>query len=369
MRVVLDCTSVPRRPAGAGRYALELAQALAVRATDPAEDLDLTILERWGMLVGLERPGVRVRQVGPANRWLRVVWEQTILPLRLRRLRPDVYHSTHHWVPLVPIGAAKVVTVHDMTFRLFPQRYPAANRLYMRWSTAASMAVAHAVIVPSRAVESDLRRLQPPHRASVHVVPEGASESFNVRRDSPEVEAAGKRYSLPERYLFHLGTSEPGKNRALLLEAYERVRATHPDVGLVLAGQKGWGEQQEVPPGVLDLGYLPQDDLPLLYAGAEAFVFPSLYEGFGLPILEAMASGTPVVTAVGGACAEVAGAAGIVVDPLTVEDLAEAVSRVLDDPALRSQLVEAGRKRAAEFSWERAARETLAIYRSAASRG
>jgi glycosyltransferase involved in cell wall biosynthesis len=369
VKVVLDCTSVPRRPAGAGRYALELANALAVLASEPESDLRLVILERWGKLASLAGDRVEYVRAGPANRWARVVWEQTALPILLRRLQPDVCHSTHHSLPLLPVAARRVVTVHDLTFRLFPARYPWSSRHYMRWTTAAAMRSADAVIVPSEAVKRDLLRLKRPPRAAVHVIPEGVSPRFIAEATESSVASLRTRHALPGRFLLQLGTDEPGKNRALTVGAFEELGPEFPDLGLVFAGQKGWGEAAALPESVLDLGYVPDEDLPALYAAAEVFVFPSLYEGFGLPVLEAMAAGTPVVTAPGGACAEVAGDAALIVDPLTSSGLAAAIRTVLTDPTKRSALSRRGRARAAEFTWERTARETLAVYRAAASSG
>jgi glycosyltransferase involved in cell wall biosynthesis len=181
---------------------------------------------------------------------------------------------------------------------------------------------------------------------------------------------------LPEQFILSLGTIEPRKNLASLLEAYRVLRNQGSDLGLVIVGKKGWlyegffhrlrelGLENEV----LFTGFVPDEDLPAICSAAELFVFPSLYEGFGLPVLEAMACGAPVITSNVSSLPEVAGNAALLVDPASVRELTEAMAAVLQDEELRTSLQSKGPKQAARFSWEKAARETLAVYQSVLKR-
>ena len=371
MRIALDATAIPRLMAGAAVYTYELARALA--AVD--SEYEYVIFARGDLFDDLAatRPRLRVLRVRTPSRPLRLLWEQTVLPWRLRQLRIDVLHSPHHTTPIAPCGCGRVVTFHDLTFFLLPERYPTTRRLYFQTVTRLSALVADAVITPSEAVRQDAVRILrlPPRR--VIVTPEAAGPAFGPQ-DAGAVEAVRRRYGLEEPFLLSVGSLEPGKNRERLLQALVRLRARGLKHTLAIAGQRAWRYEGEAPLarrlGLADsvrfLGYVPPADLPALYSGADLFVFPSLYEGFGLPALEALACGTPVVASNVSALPEVVGDAALQVDPLDTEALAGAMERVLRDDGLRVDLRERGLRRAREFSWERTARETLAVYEQAA---
>jgi len=384
MRIAFDATAMPRLMAGAAVYTYELARALA--AVDIENEYvifargshfdDLPAM-RSGPPAGPayrtgRRAGVRVLKVRVPSRPLRLLWEQTVLPWSARggrRLRIDVLHSPHHTTPLAPCGYRRVVTIHDLTFFLLPERYPTTRRLYFQLMTRLSARVADAVIVPSEAVKGDVTRILGLPRERVFVIPEAAGPAFHPQ-DAVAIEAVRRRYGLEGPFLLSVGSLEPGKNRERLLQAFARVRARGLKHSLVVAGQRAWRYEGEAPLarrlGLADsvrfLGHVPQADLPALYSAADLFVFPSLYEGFGLPALEAMACGTPVVASNVSALPEVVGDAALQVSPLDVEALAGAMERLLRDDRLRSDLRERGLERAARFSWEKAARQTVEVY-------
>jgi glycosyltransferase involved in cell wall biosynthesis len=270
--------------------------------------------------------------------------------------------------------ARRVVTVHDLTFFRIPQRYPRVRRVYMQTLTRLAVRVADAIIVPSKTVRRDLEQaLGGGAAAKATVVYEAAAARY--RPTAPDDAAAvAARYGLQPGYLLSVGSLEPGKNRGRLIRALRELRDKGVDTTLAVAGQEAWkfaGDYALVERlGMRDcvrwLGYVPDDDMPALYAGASAFVFPSLYEGFGLPVLEAMACGTPVLTSDVSATAEVAGDAAMVVPPESVPLIRDGIRRLLEDDALRRDLRERGLVRAAEFSWARAAEETHALYASVA---
>lgn len=371
MRIALDATAIPRLMAGAAVYTYELTHALA--AVD--NENEYVVLARGDLFDDLaaSRPGLRVLKVRVRSRTMRLLWEQTVLPLHLRRLRIDVLHSPHHTTPLAPCGCRRVVTFHDLTFFLLPGRYPPSRRLYFQTMTRLSALVADAVIVPSEAVRQDVMRVLRLPSRRVFVTPEAAGPAF-APQDADAVEAVRRRYGLDGPFLLSVGSLEPGKNRERLLQAFARLRARGLEYTLAVAGQRAWRYEGEAPlarrlglaEAVRFLGHVPAADLPALYSAADLFVFPSLYEGFGLPALEAMACGTPVVTSSVSALPEVVGDAALQVNPLDIEALAEAMERLLRDDGLRTDLRERGLRRAEEFSWERTARATLSVYGRAA---
>jgi len=367
----VDGSAIPRRMAGAGVYAYQLVRALA--ALDG--DQQLIVLARPGLFDDLpkQHPNVDIVHVRQRGRAGRLAWEQAALPERLRRHRIDVLHSPHHHTPMLSLGVRRVVTVHDLTFLLIPERYPAARRLYMTWVTRAAARVASTIITPSETIRDEvISRLGVPAERVV-AVPEAAGPQYRPVDD----DALGRmrwKYHLPSEYILSVGSLEPGKNRPRLIQAYARLRGEGIDAPLVIAGQRAWRYEGEIALArelglrehVRFLGYVPDEDMPALYSGATLLAFPSLYEGFGLPVLEAMACGTPVVTSNVSATAEAAGDAARLVDPTDLDALTAGLREVLSDPSVRFDLQARGLERAKAFSWERAARGTLAVYHAVA---
>jgi glycosyltransferase involved in cell wall biosynthesis len=300
------------------------------------------------------------------------------LPLRLARLRADVYHGPAVFLPLVKLGYRTVVTVHDLVCFLFPHTVPRKYAVYMRLMTRLAVRSADRIIAVSGATGDDLRRVLAVPPEQVVIIHEAVSPEFARPPAAEAVEAVTHRYGIRPPYCLFVGNVEPRKNLARLIEAFGllRARAGRPGGGgppqLVLVGTRGWlssgilaaVEAQGGAPGIVFTGYVPPADLPALYSGAACFVFPSLYEGFGLPVLEAMAAGTPVVASRVGAIPEVAGDAALLVDARRPAELAEAIAAVLGDPVLRARLIDRGHARARRFTWEAVARDTLAVYES-----
>lgn len=368
MRIAIDASAVPRQMAGAGVYTYQLVRALAEL---PGEQ-ELFVFARDGLFDDLAdlRPQLHVIHIDPPSRAARLLWEQTALPLALRRLRVDVLHSPHHHTPLASgAGFRRVVTIHDVTFLLLPERYPLVRRLYMEGVTRASARIADGVITPSHTVRTDVIGKLGVSGERIVAIPEAAGPQFRPIEDDA-VSRMRDKYRLAGRYLLSVGTLEPGKNRGRLLCAYARLRSEGLDCPLAIAGQPGWHYRDDfelvaalgLEGDVTFLDFVPDKDLPALYSGAALLAFPSLYEGFGLPVLEAMACGTPVVTANVSAPAEVAGDAALLVDPRDIEALAGAMGRVLSDDALSEELRARGLERARRFSWQRTARDTLSVY-------
>lgn len=320
--------------------------------------------------------GVRLRGSRWDTRrpWRRILWEQLALPLLSLQVGLDLVHAPVNVSPWLS-GCPAVVTVHDLSFVRYPQAFPPMQRLYLRSQARRSARSARRIIAVSQATRRDVAGLLGAPAERVDVVYNGVDAAF---RPAPASEVAEfrRRKGLPERFILHLGTLEPRKNLVRLVQAFDQVRrqAGRPaELKLVLAGGRGWDYAaifQEVArlglgQEVLFPGYVPDQELPWWYRSATVFAYPSLLEGFGLPVVEAMACGTPVVTSNTSSLPEVAGEAALLVDPASSEMLADALQAVLSDPALAQNLAAAGLAQAGRFSWQRTARETAAVYRSA----
>ena len=365
MHVGIDASraTVARRT-GTESYALHLLRAML--AHPPAETVSLYFRDEPAPGLFPDSAGVTPRVIPFPRLWTHL---RLAADLAVRRPRPDVLFVPAHVVPVVcPVPA--VVTVHDLGYRHFPDAHPLAQRLYLEASTYYSAHAAAHVIADSEATRRDLRTFYGVPAERVAVVYPGRDES--LRPVDPA--AVRAKYGLPERYLLHVGTLQPRKNLVRLMEAARTVAQTElADISLVLAGRPGWlaapilQAARECGPLVRVLEYVPDEDLPGLYSGAAVFAFPSLFEGFGFPVLEAMACGTPVVCANTSSLPEVAGTAALLVDPLDVAALATALTRALTDPAVRAELVARGFRQVQRFTWARAADEVWAVLAGAAS--
>lgn len=371
MHVALDALPLQVHSAGIAVYTSELARALA--AARPG--LELTL---FGMRGLRRRPDAE--PPWPAGvRWQRSALYQPIMgaPLmHLPRMLPleaglrgvDVFHATNYAVPRSR-RTAIVLTVHDLALLRFPALGTSAlRRLVGR--VASGAAAARLIVAVSESTARDLRDLLGLPTRRLRVVYPGCGRLFRPL-GVDECRGVLARHRVQPPYLLHVGTLEPRKNLVHLLRAYQRVRGTLADPpSLVLAGAFGWGAAA-VRAAIDDLalsehvrltGHVPTGDLPALYSAASLFVYPSRYEGFGFPALEAMACGTPVLTSDVSSLPEVVGDAAIRVDPDDTTALAEAIVRVLSDPALGAALRQAGPLRAAAFTWNRCARAMLEVY-------
>lgn len=371
LRVGYDVTSLTMQRSGIGRYALELLCAL-VRA-EPENEYRLLSHRalRADAAAAIASAGLhRLRGPGFPSR---IAWMQGILPVALAAADLDVCHFTNYHAPILARGPF-VATFHDMSLILSPREHPRLRVATMRPLLRAVARRAAAIITPTEGARMDaLRVLEiPPER--VHVVPEAPAATFRRVTDVAALDAVRARYRLEPGFLLALGTIEPRKNLSRLVDAYLALRRDGFAEPLVLCGALGWGysalldrlRAPELEGAVRILGYVPDADLAPLLTLAGAFAYPSLYEGFGLPIVEAMACGTPTVTSDRGAMAEVAGKGALLVDPEDTAALANALGCALGDVPTRRRLAVAGPQRAADFTWEGAAHRTAHIYQLAA---
>lgn len=300
---------------------------------------------------------------------VRIFWEQAIQPWVLYRSHVDLCHGPA-FVGALASACPMVVTVHDLSFLLYPENFRALNRLYLQVFTRQSVRRARRVLAVSNSTKDDLIRFYGIASSKIDVIHNGADPSFRPL-PAEHVDAFRVERGLPDRFVLFVGTLEPRKNVVGLVEAYAQLPSDRPP--LMLVGAKGWLydeiyrriEALNLSDEIHFVGYVPPDDLPWWYNAAELFVYPSLYEGFGLPPLEAMACGTPVITSTVSSLPEVVGSAGMLVDPGDSQMLAEAMQRVLTDAGARARMRVAGIDQAQGFSWDHAAQHTVTSYRQA----
>lgn len=371
MRIAIDATAIPEQLTGAGHYVVNLIRALSSLDSEH----EWIVFAQPHLLSALTPVVHRLRMIPtrPMPPPIRLLWEQTALPVWTRRLNVDVLHSPHYTMPLMhPVR--QVVTFHDMTFFLYPERHERSKQLFFPLMIRASARRAERLIVPSESTRKDTLQYTATPPAKVVTIYEGVDERFFLPPSEATAQALRRRYSLPDRFVLYVGTLEPRKNVDILLEAFSRLHPHFPDVKLVLAGKAGWNvaatlqriAQMEHAGQAIWLRHVPAAHLPALYHLAEVFVYPSLYEGFGLPPLESMAAGTPVITTNVSAMPEVVGRAGVLIPPSDIHALVAALQTLLRQPERRRHLAQQGKARARRFSWQRTARQTLQVYEQVA---
>lgn len=373
MRVLVDATAIPADRGGVGRYVDELVPELVGAGADvvlAVQDRDADYFRR---LV----PGAQVVAAPAtiARRPVRMLWEQSGLPLLARRLRPDVLHSPHYTMPLVS-GVPVVVTLHDATFFTTPELHLRSKAVFFRTATRIAVRRAAAIVVPSRATRDEVVRVAGADRdlftVAHHGVDHGRFHPTSMQEQA-RVRQTLDIGDLP--YVAFLGTLEPRKNVPALVRAWVRSCADlESPPALVLAGGRGWDAEIDAAiarvPRQLTVrrpGYLPLDDLPGFLAGATVLAYPSLGEGFGLPVLEAMACGATVLTTRELSLPEVGGDA-VAYCGTSVDEIADGLSALLGDPGRRAELAAAAATRAGDFTWASAAQQHLRAYEGALAR-
>jgi glycosyltransferase involved in cell wall biosynthesis len=373
MRIAIDATALPAQLGGAGNYIVRLINGLRTLNTGDrllviAKENDLDRLGPWTAQV--EPVAVRL-----GSRPARLAWEQLLLPVTLRRLRVDLLHSPHYTIPLYGVDARRVVTFHDMIFLLYPGFHQRTKVMFFSRMIRLAARLANHVIADSSATRADAIRLLRMQPEAVTTIPLAADERFAPILDPARLDAICHKYHLRRPFLLVVSTLEPRKNLGAAIETLARLRLTGVDCQLAIAGTKGWAYESmlagmsrpELASHIRVLGFVSDDDLPALYSASAAFLYPSRYEGFGLPPLEAMACGVPVVASNRSSMPEVVGDGGVLVDPDDIDAMVTAVASLLRNPSARQEWRRRAVKRAAEFSWERTARMTYAVYERVAA--
>ncbi len=373
MRVAIDYTPAIYQGAGIGRFVRSLVKALADIDRDTEYILVFADPPKGVSPDIPQAPNFSCRRIPLPDRALTVLWHRASLPLPVELItgRVDVFHSPNF--VLAPVWrSSAVVTVHDLAFLLRPECADANLRDYLEKTVPRSVARSDFILADSESTQTDLICLLGVPPSKVAVVPGGVEEQFAPVRDPEALEEMRRRVSGGAPFILSVGMIEPRKNVVRLIEAFEMVKSrTQPPHKLVLAGKRGWlsdpiyARARESPRAsdIVFPGYIPDADLPTLYSAADLFVFPSLYEGFGLPPLEAMACGTPVVVSDSSSLPEVVGDAALMVSAESSVELAEAMGLALEDGGLRDRMVAAGMRQAKQYTWRASAEKTLDVYR------
>ena len=380
MRIGIDCSLVVGQRTGIGRYCYHLVQTLS--QIDKENEYCL-----YPVFYYTYHPYYRQAQL-PQTPNMKIAFPTipaSLLRLLRHRYSPgfvrewllgqvEVVHSTNYSAPRFRDRRKQLVmTIYDMSFLAYPQFHLPSTVTVALEGTREAIVRADALITISQYSRQELVERMGVAEERV-IVTQLAADSRYIRvEDTERIPLVRKRYCLPEHFILFVGSLEPRKNVRRLLQAYAQLPSSlRDDIHLVIAGGVGW-LNDDIHPTVLQLGlkdrvhfigYVEEDDLPIVYSLATVFAYPSLYEGFGLPVLEAMQCGVPVLTSNVSSLPEVAGDAAILVTPTEVEDIAHGLRRLLDHSNLRAELRTRGYQRAREFSWERCARETLAVYRN-----
>lgn len=367
MNIGIDATGMGRQKGGAAFYVTNIIRALA--------DLDrrhayfiFCSARSYSTFRGLPA-NFNVLKTAPANIFLRLLWEQTILPVYLcRKYKIQVLFGPNYIVPMIKWGFKTIVTIHDLSFYPLSRLYPLRRKLF-KWIIPLSVKRADKVIAVSECTRKDIIRYIGDYNDKITVIYEAAEERFKRPVSKEQIGETRQKYKIGDvKYLLFVGFLEPRKNLERLIRAFHQIRDKVPHV-LVIAGGKGWwynatyrlvndlglGER------ALFTGYVDDEDMPALYAGADLFAFPSLYEGFGIAALESICCGTPVLASSNSALPEVVGEAGVYADPFDVDSIAQKLLFSLTDSHWRIRARENCSEKRADFSWRKTALSTLAV--------
>jgi glycosyltransferase involved in cell wall biosynthesis len=369
LRIAIDAHSIGTGLGGNESYAVNLIEALA--EIDSVNDYTLYVTRDEAVARFRNRwPNFRVRSTLPHTPLIRI---PLTLSAELRRHPVDVLHVQFTSPPFAPCPV--VVSIHDLSFEHLPETFNRRSRAQLRFTVRRSARRAKRVLALSEHARHDIISTYRISPELVTTIPIAAPTRFRPVEDANELQRVRQTYGINGDYILSVGSIQPRKNLARLLSAYERLRRTRPNSSLpqlVLVGKRAWLYREtlkaieEIGPGVIVTGYVPETDLPPLYSGALCFVYPSFFEGFGLPPLEAMKCGTPVITGDRTSLPEVVGDAGVLFNPFDIDAIASAIATVVDDSSLRSRLRVKSLDRARIFDWRETAKRTLEVYKQAA---
>jgi glycosyltransferase involved in cell wall biosynthesis len=367
MRIAIDAHSVGARLAGNESYAINLIEALA--EIDSLNQYTLFVTKRSAVERFTGRwSNFSVSQTLPHTPLIRI---PLTLSAALRRQPVDVLHVQFTAPPFAPCPL--VVSIHDLSFEHLPQTFKRRSRIQLRWTVRSSARRAARILALSESARQDIIETYRIAPERVTMIPLAAPAHFEPVADEKHLQRIRHTYGIDGDYILSVGSIQPRKNLIRLVRAFANLRQARPGVKLpklVLVGKKSWLydetlqviEQSGIGDDILLTGYVPEADLPALYSGAICFVYASYFEGFGLPPLEAMKCGTPVIVGDRTSLPEVVGDAGLLVNPFDEAEIASAIAKLIDNPDLRRTLRVKGLKRASEFSWRETARRTLEVY-------
>jgi len=373
MKVAIDLITITGKNAGLQSYAKQLVEGIA--KVDKSNEYVLLINSKAKELFSIKQSNFKNIFINTPKRFIGV-WEQIYFPFVQFLKRVDLLHSPVSAIPILA-PCKTVLTVHDLTFKIYPKTMQWWDRFYWDFFIYQGIKRTTRIITDSIHTKKELIKYYNISENKILVIPLCCSSEFYISSNNLSLNRIKQKYNINRPYILFVGTLEPRKNISALLKAFciakQKGNFKH---SLVITGRKGWLyddifriiKELKIENDVMFTGFIPDEDLPSLYHGADLFVYPSLYEGFGLPVLEAMACGIPVITSNSSSLPEVVGDAGILVDPQDVEGLARVILKVLSNKALSDELAHKGKLQAQWFTAERMARETIRVYRSVLGR-
>ncbi len=371
MKVMIDARSVDIRQSGVGNYVTHLIKGLNAVGRTHRYALMVNSSQLRHLPDDLKHFEIFPVPFSNESHVLGDPWEFFLLPRSLRKRGVDLFHGPAFMAPPFQRGFRSIATIHDLVAFHHPKTIPTKYAFYMRFLISLMIRKASGIITDTEVIRREIIDVFHVDENKVYAVPIAVSDLFRPIRDPERIRKVKDQFGIRGRYFLHVGNIEPRKNLASLFLAFKRIRdKIRKDYQLVVVGKKGWlyGDifktlrESGLSDDVIFTGYVSEADIPVLYSGADFFVFPSVYEGFGLPVLEAMRCGTPVVTSHVSSMPEVAGDAALYVDPGSVEDISEKILKIAYDDTLKETLREKGFVQASKFTWEKTARETLKVY-------
>lgn len=371
MNVLIDYSQIPIQKVGVGVYAYNLIKQVSV--LDNTNKYFVLIQDDDDTLELFSNEFIHLIKVNHKifrHFFLRFLLEQLYIPYLVIRKKISKVHSLHYSFPLLRFNAKRVVTIHDLTFFLMPEVHLRFKRLYFRTFIKLARFLDCEIICVSHSTKRDLIKITKVSSERCTIIPLGKSDIFHNRYSINEIRITKKKYKIEENYFLFIGTIEPRKNIITLIKAFYEFNKLFTNYSLVIVGKKGWYyeeifkliDQLCIREKIIFTGFVFEEEKPLLLNGSQAFIYPSLYEGFGIPILEAMACGTPVITANLSSMPEVAGDAGILINPENSNELFKAMVQVIGNPSVAENMKNAGLIQSDKFSWEKTAKQTITLY-------
>jgi glycosyltransferase involved in cell wall biosynthesis len=372
MNVLIDLTQIPRQKSGVGVYALNLVKQIA--GIDFDNRYYLLVQDDDDSYDQLSRNKINILKVRGQlfrNLILRSFLEQCVIPVIIIKRKIDVVHSLHYSFPLVNFCAKRVVTIHDMSFFKFPEYHKLIKKLYFGFFIRCLPWMTDRIISISHSTMKDFISITGADPDKIAVIYLGKHDWSYCKFNDKMIDSIKLKHGIKDPYLLYIGTIEPRKNLAALVKAYHRLLNAGHNYKLVIAGKRGWGykklyrliKQLGLKNDVIFTGFIPEKDKPYIIKGAKLFIYPSHYEGFGIPVLESLSLGVPTIAANVAALPEIAKDAAILVNPNNWQEIYHAVKHLSSRNQLRDEYGNKGLKQAEKFNWRNTALETVAVYR------